>query len=207
MNYKKYFHQSLRQHYPTDHTQLCEAIETRYQAIFPDVAFARRSSNPIDRRLDFTAYFLATIQVLEKRGESFERIREICLDITHTYVRPKNGLQAWLKRLPVKIIKSPLGRLLTRFMKKKTGKLGHPDGFLVNVITDPAQTNGLGYGMDIVECGICKLFQKHGAYKYASILCEVDKLTSSLAGLELVRSGTIAGGAAKCDFRWNLLEK
>lgn len=207
MSYRKFFHQTVQRQYPSDFGQISADIEARYAAIAPDVAFARHSSNPIDRRLDFTAYFLATIQVLEKRGESFERIRELCLEITHTYVRPKNGLQAWLKRLPVKIIKSPLGRLLTRFMKKKTGKLGHPDGFLVHFITDPAQTNGLGYGMDIVECGICKLFKKHGAYKYASILCEVDKLTSSLAGLELVRSGTIANGAAKCDFRWNLLEK
>ncbi len=207
MSFKKYFHQAIRQRYPANASRLCEAIEAHYAAIAPDVAFARTSSNPVDRRLDYTAYFLATIQVLEGQGEDFERIRSICLDITHAYVRPKNGLQAWLKRLPVKIIKSPLGKLLTRFMKKKTGKLGHPDGFLVSIITDPAQTYGLGYGMDIVECGICKLFQKHGAYKYASILCEVDKLTSSLAGLELVRSGTIAGGAAKCDFRWKLLGK
>lgn len=49
---------------------------------------------------------------------------------------------------------------------------------------------------------ICKLFQKHGAGRYAAILCEVDKLTSSLAGLELIRSGTIANGAAKCDFKF-----
>jgi len=205
MSYKKYFHQTLRQQYPADHKKLCEAIETRYQAIFPDVAFARRSSNPMDRRLDFTAYFLATIQILEQQGEPFEKIREICLGTTHAYVRPKNRWQAWLKRLPVKIIHSPLGRLLTRFMEKKATRLGHPDGFRVIMLTEPAQTFGLGYGIDVVECGICKLFQKHGAGKYASILCEVDKLTSSLAGLELVRSGTIANGAAKCDFRWKVL--
>ncbi|MBK8568109.1 MAG: hypothetical protein IPN76_33570 [Saprospiraceae bacterium] len=46
------------------------------------------------------------------------------------------------------------------------------------MITDPALTFGLGYGMDVVECGICKLFQKHGAGRYAAVLCEVDKLTS-----------------------------
>ncbi|MBK9014089.1 MAG: L-2-amino-thiazoline-4-carboxylic acid hydrolase [Saprospiraceae bacterium] len=201
---QKFFYQALRQQYPTDHQPLCEAIETRYQAIFPDVAFARRSANPMDRRLDFTAYFLATIQVLEKRGEDFEQIRHICLDIAHEYVRPKNALHAWLKRLPVKIIASPLGGLLTRFMEKKTSKLGHPDGFRVNMLTDPAKTFGLGYGIDVVECGICKLFQKHGAGKYAGILCEVDKLTSSLAGLELIRSGTIANGAKCCDFRWKV---
>ncbi len=207
MGYKKYFHQSIRQRYPLDGGQICESIQTRYQAIWPDIGFVKTSSNPIDRRLDFTAYFLATIQVLEQRGESFEIIRETCLEITHAYVRPKNHFQAWLKRLPVKIIASPLGWLLTRFMEKKTTKLGHPDGFRVNMITDPALTFGLGYGMDVVECGICKLFQKHGAGRYAAVLCEVDKLTSALAGLELVRSSTIANGAKCCDFRWKLAGK
>jgi hypothetical protein len=204
MSYKKHFYQAIREQFPADHRQLCEAIETRYQGIFPDVAFARRSPNPIDRRLEFSAYFLATAQVLEQRGETFDAIRQICLDITHACVRPKNGLHAWLKRLPVKIIRSPLGKLLTRFMEKKTTKLGHPDGFRVNMITDPALTFGLGYGIDIMECGICKLFQKHNAKHYVSILCEVDKLTSSLAGLEMVRSSTIANGAKCCDFRWKI---
>ena len=70
------------------------------------------------------------------------------------------------------------------------------------MITDKKDTYDLGYGIDILECGICKLFQKHDAAKYASILCEVDKVTSGLAGLELIRTGTIALGATKCDFRF-----
>lgn len=202
MSLKKYFRQTLRRQYPSDFRQICAGIEARYAAISPDVSFARSSPNPMDKRLDYTAYFLATIQALEQQGETFEKIREICLDITYAYVRPKNGLHAWLKRLPVKLIRSQPGRWLIGFMKKKTGRLGHPDGFLVHVITDPAQTYSLGYGFDIVECGICKLFQKHGAVRYAAILCEVDQITSSLAGLELIRSGTIANGATKCDFRF-----
>lgn len=206
MRYKKHFYQTIRKQFPAEHWQLCEAIEARYQAVFPDVAFARRSPNPVDRRLEFSAYFLATAQVLEQRGESFDAIRQICLDITHAYVLPKNGFHAWLKRLPVKILRSPLGKLLIRFMERKTTKLGHPDGFRVKLLTDPAQTYGLGYGMDILDCGICKLFNKHGAGKYATILCEVDKLTSSLAGLEMVRSGTIANGAKCCDFRWKVVQ-
>ncbi len=202
MGFKKYFHQAIKTRYPTHFEQICAETESRYEIIARDIRFASKSSNPLDRRLEFTAYFLALIQVLETIGEPFEKIRETCLEITHNYVRPKNRWQAWLKRLPVKIIGTPLGSLLTSFMKKKTEKLGHPDGFLVKMVTDPAQTYGLGYGMDILECGICKQFQKHGMKRYASILCEVDELTSSLAGLELVRSGTIANGAKCCDFRW-----
>ncbi|MBL7784508.1 MAG: L-2-amino-thiazoline-4-carboxylic acid hydrolase, partial [Chitinophagales bacterium] len=44
---------------------------------------------------------------------------------------------------------------------------------------------------------MCKLFQKHDYSKYASILCEVDEITSGLAGLQLIRTGTIANGAKK----------
>ena len=61
--------------------------------------------------------------------------------------------------------------------------------------------------LTFIECGICKLFQKHNAGKYASILCEVDKVTSNLAGLELIRNSTIAYGAEKCDFRFKKISK
>lgn len=64
------------------------------------------------------------------------------------------------------------------------------------------ETYGFGYGIDILDCGICKLFSKHNYSKYAAILCEVDEITSALAGLKLIRSGTIANGAKKCDFRF-----
>ncbi|MDB5014511.1 MAG: hypothetical protein JWQ25_2713, partial [Daejeonella sp.] len=53
--------------------------------------------------------------------------------------------------------------------------------------------------------GICKLFNKHNYQKYSAILCEVDEITSALAGLELIRKGTIARGATKCDFRFKKL--
>jgi len=81
-------------------------------------------------------------------------------------------------------------------------KNSHPDGFIANIITDKAETYGLGYGIDILDCGICKLFSNYSFQKYSSILCEVDEVTSGLAGLQLIRTGTIALGATKCDFRF-----
>lgn len=185
-------------------TALWADIESRYRAVAPDIAFGRTSSNPLDRRLDFCAWFLATIQALEQRGDTFDGIRTICLQVTHACVEPRHAWQRWLKRLPVLLIRTPLLHLVTRVMAARTGQKGHPDGFLVRIVTGRADTYGLGYGFDILECGICTLFAKHGAAKYVPILCEVDRLTSSLAGLELIRQGTIANGAATCDFRFRL---
>lgn len=176
--------------------------EKNYSLISKDTAFSRTSKNPIDRRLDFCAYFLALIQTLDERKENFETIRRVCLEIVLEYVRPKNIIQAWLKKLPAKLVNTWLSSFLFKKFDNRVRTNTSPDGFIARIITDKSQTYGLGYGFDILECGICKLFKKHNYSKYASVLCEVDEVTSSLAGLQLVRSGTIALGAKKCDFRF-----
>ena len=202
MRFRKYFVSVINKHFPSDPSVIVRELDQRFKVLSIDTQFASRSSNPIDRRLDFAAYFLALIQTLEEKNQSFEQIKNICLEITYDYVRPKNSFQRWIKKLPGKLIGSIIAKPLTKIFHRKISKLGHPDGFRANVITDKKLTYGLGYGFDILECGICKLFQKHGAHKYASILCEVDKVTSNLAGLELIRNSTIAYGAGKCDFRF-----
>jgi hypothetical protein len=144
---------------------------------------------------------------LERKGEPYEKIREICLEITIRFVQPRNKLEAFIKRLIPRLLPFKITHYFLKIFASKTGSLGHPDGFVARIITDKNETYGLGYGIDILECGICKLFAKHDCYLYASILCEVDKITSGLAGLELIRNGTIANGAAKCDFRFKLVSK
>lgn len=200
-HYRKHAENVIGRNFPHMHGDILSATEANYAAIAPEIAFARTSPNPIDKRLDFCAYFLALIQVLDARHESYDNIRRICLEIVSDYVRPKNRMQRMLKRIPPMLIGSWLARFLLTQLNKR---LIHPNerGFVARIITDPDETFGLGYGVDILECGICKLFNNHNYSRYASILCDVDEITSGLAGLKLVRSGTIAGGAEKCDFRF-----
>jgi hypothetical protein len=205
--YKKYFIHAIHQNFPTDDKTIIANTEKHYAAISPSVQFAATSSNPIDRRLDFSAYFLAFIKSLDERGETFERIRLLCIDIVTEYVKPKNKLQQWLKRLPIKLVNTWLAKRFIKLFSKRVSQNENPNGFVANIITDKNETYGLGYGLDIVECGICKLFKKQGYEKYASILCEIDKITTGLAGLEMIRSGTIAMGATKCDFRYKKMSR
>ncbi|RFS16496.1 L-2-amino-thiazoline-4-carboxylic acid hydrolase [Emticicia sp. C21] len=202
--YKIYFRKALERYYPKYAKELLEDIDAKYDELKVDIRFAKTSSNPMDKRLDLTAYFLALIMVLEKAGESFEQIRAVALFTITEYLRPKNKWQAFLKKLPVKLIKTSFGRYLIKAFAKKVGHRGNPEGFVANIITDTNETHGLGYGVDIIECGICKLFKKHNYQKYVSILCEVDKYTTNLAGLSMMRTDTIANGANKCDFRYQL---
>jgi hypothetical protein len=201
-SYKKYFLRAIKSHYPPEANELILSLEEHYKVISKDTYFAATSSNPIDKRLDFCACFLAFIKTLDEREETFETIRKICLEVVLDYVKPKNKLSAWAKQIPVKLIQFPFSMFLIKIFNKKVSKKGNEDGFLAHIITDKNETYGLGYGIDIIECGICKLFKKHNFQKYASILCEVDEVTSGLAGLKLIRTSTIALGAQKCDFRF-----
>ncbi|MEA5405466.1 L-2-amino-thiazoline-4-carboxylic acid hydrolase [Arcicella sp. DC2W] len=203
-NYRKYFTQSIKANYPKESDKILADTDNYYSIISIDTKFATTSSNPIDKRLAFSAYFLAFIKTLDEKGESFENIRSICLEIVTEYVTPKNKFQAYFKRLLPKLISTWFGQIFIKSFHQKVSVNSNPDGFLANIITDKQETFGFGYGIDILECGICKLFKKHNYQKYASILCEVDKVTSGLAGLELIRTGTIANGATKCDFRFKI---
>jgi len=200
--YKNYFVKAIKDNYSINSDLLLAEIEKNFEYISGNVNFAATSSNPLDKRLGFCGYFLALIKTLDEQGETFETIRRICLIITTDYVRPKNKIHLVLKRFPAKLSHTWLATVFLKMLHKRVSKKGHPDGFLAQIITDKKETFGLGYGVDILECGICKLFKKYNYEKYSSILCEVDELTSHLAGLNLIRTGTIALGATKCDFRF-----
>ena len=206
-DYKPYFKQSIERHYPQDAVNLIAQVDAEFLVIQPDVGFAATSANPVDRRLDFAAYFLSLIKVLEKKGEQYHKIRGICLETTIQFVQPRNKFEAFVKKSVPRLVGYKITSYFLKIFDSKISKSGHPDGFVARIITDKNETYGLGYGIDILECGICKLFHKHGFHQYAAILCEVDKITSGLAGLELIRNGTIANGAAKCDFRFKLVSK
>ncbi len=204
MKYRKFFKQIINTKLPELASSIVLETDNQYLTVSKNTNFSKKSSNPLDKRLDLMAYFLALIKTLEKNHIGYENIKSLCIEIATEYVRPKNKFQNWLKRLPPRLINTTLARQLLKMMDRKISQKGHEDGFLAKVITDKQETYGFGYGIDIMECGVCKLFYKHKAEKYTPILCEVDKITSGLAGLELIRNGTIANGADKCDFRFKM---
>src|SRR5687767_1766423 len=81
MNFTRYFQKALEKHFPQEATALLKEVDERFKVLSNDTRFASKSSNPIDKRLDFSAYFLALIQTLEIRNHSYEEIKSICLEV------------------------------------------------------------------------------------------------------------------------------
>jgi hypothetical protein len=57
-------------------------------------------------------------------------------------------------------------------------------------------------GMNVTSCAICHLFGRHGAMELVPYMCAYDDVTSAAHSSGLRRTGTIALGAARCDFRF-----
>lgn len=60
------------------------------------------------------------------------------------------------------------------------------------------------WGVDYISCGICQLFREERAADFIPYLCFLDLPQYKARGIGLVRTQTLALGAEKCDFRFNL---
>jgi hypothetical protein len=100
------------------------------------------------------------IKALDEQGENFETIRKVCLKVVTGYVQPKNKIHALLKRLPARLTNTWFWNIIIKAFNKKVSQRSHTDGFVATIITNKEETFGLVYGVDILECGICKLFKK-----------------------------------------------
>ncbi|MFT5885635.1 MAG: hypothetical protein ACI9IP_002095 [Arcticibacterium sp.] len=201
-NFRGYFKKTLEASYPDNFKDIIKSIESKNDILNGSFKFALKSKNPLDKKLPFAAYFLAMIQVLEAEKVSFDKIKTLCLEVAEAYAKPKNRIHKWYKLLLPKLMNSKLAKPFINRLHKKSKELAHLDGFKAHFLRENVETLGFGYGFDVLDCGICKLFKKHQMDRYATILCEVDKVTSGFSGMELIRTGTIANGAHKCDFRY-----
>ena len=53
--FEKYFQQALEKRFPLTSLEMTKEMDARFKVLALDTRFALRSSNPIDRRLDFAA--------------------------------------------------------------------------------------------------------------------------------------------------------
>jgi len=58
------------------------------------------------------------------------------------------------------------------------------------------------YGVDYIECAVCKFLRAENAIELAPYSCAIDKPVSELMGWGLTRLKTLAEGYPKCEFRF-----
>ncbi|MGB8021081.1 MAG: L-2-amino-thiazoline-4-carboxylic acid hydrolase [Candidatus Nanopelagicales bacterium] len=58
------------------------------------------------------------------------------------------------------------------------------------------------FSLDNTECGAVKSLHAQGADELAPYLCAGDYALAEAMGAGLTRTGTLAWGCDRCDFRW-----
>ena len=121
-SYKKHFAKAIKRNYPGSFDEVASTAEKNYQMISVDSNFSVRSKNPIDRRLDFCAYFLALIKTLDERGEQYETIKRVSLEVVTDYITPKNKFQQMMMRIRPKLVGTGLWNVFINILSKKSGR-------------------------------------------------------------------------------------
>lgn len=150
-------------------------METRhaYEDLCPKIPYIGGKENMFTEWLNYGAYYLAMYQALSTRGHSIDEVGTL---IFETYQVMADYPQ-WFLGL--------VGRF--KYGKKYEKKLKaaaaasqqrkYPQDFVSSFIESDGKT--FDFGLDITECGICKLYRAHGAEKLSPYMCLSDYVIKS----------------------------
>ena len=92
-----------------------------------------------------------------------------------------------------------------RRMALESQKREYPGAWVYTVLEGDGKE--FDWGIDQVECGICKFFADQDAQEFVPYMCALDFIASDYFGWGLVRTTTLAEGGERCDFRFKRVAK
>ncbi len=195
------FHEStktaLAAHFGKDRAAgMLKDIQAEYAGIAPSVPYIGGKESMFTEWLDYGAYYLAMYRVLKRLSFSVEQAGEM---IYRTY-EIMTDYPEWFLNLVgrLKYGKGYVSRLRTA-AEESQGR-PYPAGWVCTFVNGDGRD--FDYGLDITECGICKLYAAYNAQELAPYLCLSDFVVSKAFDRGLVRHYTIAEGSDRCDFRY-----
>ena len=188
----------LRAHYPRDET---EAAYERTWELFRELEPSILDEKPFGARLILRAAAgtLAFYQALRERGESDEGATGLLAEFTWV-VYEKMGRVPWL--LVGFRTRDPYRRLelATRFFRRFP--FASPAYEWRDVEAPPGVV-----AFDCLRCPVAEFFSTHDAGTLCvETFCNLDFPLAPRWGASLSRTGSIAGGAPRCDFRWRVVD-
>ena len=173
--------------------------ETRqeFERLIPEIPYIGGKANNLTQDLIDCTMLLALYQVLKREGFRIEEIGKIVIEMeqkrVHSYPR-------FVLKLLGKVIHSPLGKNRLKKAADKSQEGRYPGGWVSVYIEGDGEE--FDFGIDYLECGLCKFYHQQGADEFTPYLCQFDYVQQSAMQAGFFRSMTLAEGAERCDFRW-----
>jgi len=172
--------------------------ETRkaYEELIPQIPYIK--GFPTLRRffanktLIVCAQELAVYKILKRHGRTAEEAWELCHDVLRSRLKRAPVFTRWMIRY---LTFSKLMRTIEAKIQRKSS-----GDFLARVLEGDGEK--FDFGVDYIECPIYKFMCEQGAGEFAPYICLSDILLSDAFGWGLMRTGTLAEGCDRCDFRF-----
>jgi hypothetical protein len=175
---------------------LAHDIRQEYEALTVEAPHIGGEGNTFSEWLTYGVYYLAVYHVLKSLGQTIEQAGRI---IYETYEVMADRPQ-WLINL-VGGLKYGQGYVeQLRAAAAASQERRYPGDWVCTFVEGDGET--FDYGLDVMECGICKFYHAQGADELAPYMCLSDYVVSRAFSRGLVRYKTIAEGTEVCDFRY-----
>ncbi|MAT96051.1 MAG: hypothetical protein CL608_02715 [Anaerolineaceae bacterium] len=175
---------------------LMQESREKYKDLIPQIPYIG-DRNPLLIFLLPASRYLAIYQTFQKHGRTVEEAGRLVYEIGEAefeaipgWVRRGIGV-LWFSRWFAKRLQK---RALLSQERKYSG------GYVLAYIEGDGRD--FDYGVDYIECAICKFLNEQGAAELAPYVCAVDKVASEMLGWGLRRTMTLAEGGERCDFRF-----
>lgn len=162
--------------------------EQIFEEMIPGLAYVNDPNNLMASALFICAVNLSLYLALTKRGvQSHQFGRAMLIGLTKAPVQPmdfgEGGEDAF-----------------AAFASEAEQQQNLPGEFVIEAVSGDGESFDWGY--DVKSCAICHQFGKYDAMELVPYMCATDDVMSDKAEQGLQRSGSIAVGARRCDFRY-----
>jgi hypothetical protein len=188
---------ALQTRFPTDETEeILRQAEAHYRGFSASLPHERTVGARLSVR--WAAFNAALFRTLVERGVAKEEALELAFEATWQVqakaAGPINRLTGLLTRDPLKAAG------LAAQLSHRT--IFRPPGWIREdvPVTD-------GFGFDMTRCPFSDYLRPLGLGELCErTICNTDFRAAEARGVKLTRTGTLAGGAARCDFRFTRKE-
>ncbi len=142
------------------------------------------------------AYAVALHRALVEQGLSVDASMALVSDVVFAAIRPDRGAVVAIARLRHR---DRLRRAMWVSRVAKRFYYTEPDWVMHDVPVEG------GFGMDVSRCVVAEFFASLGMAEFCQrVICNQDARDAAYRGIDFERAGTLAGGAARCDFRYHV---
>lgn len=169
---------------PEQRDELAAEARREFESMVDEIPYADRPDHSMFGPSFGVYQFLALYQAARARGYTAHQVGRAIL--ATPFSRP-----------PQRASSEALAKLRADAEASQRGAA--PGEFVFQFVDGNAD---LDWGMNITSCAVCHAYARHDAMELVPYMCATDDKESDAGGFGLRRTGTLALGAHRCDFRY-----